>query len=109
MTGNSVKPLLGAISSRALLTELVERGVIRQYGVSEYVPGIVRARSSLGDEAFDNFCRARVTTELVKATVMQGVAWITSTPATERDKDAPPSDLIYEASILTLDPAAVLD
>lgn len=100
--------LLQAISSSALLNELVTRGVIQLYGVEVYVPGVVFARQPLGDGGYAAYMRARLLQELTRGLAGHGVVAFEETPATDKDKNAPPNDRIHRASIMILDPKADL-
>lgn len=93
-------------TSEALVDELVERGVLRIFGVQEYVPGIVMARSGRAPEDMDRYMSARLVASLSR--VMAQYNLIAFSKEAPDDPAAPPNDRVWVASILTVDPEADL-
>lgn len=97
---------LRRFSSADMVNELAERGVLRTYGVSQYLPGIVRARSGMKTTDLDTMTRGKLLHELVQYMAAHNlVVFETGSPD---DPTAPPTDTTMSAHVLTLDPDADL-
>lgn len=100
------------ISSADMVRELMARGAIRAYGMTEFVPGIVRQRyTSDKRPAFDAVIRARMIHDMAKTLAAQGVISFEMTyPRREgREGSFEPTDVQHKATFLTLDPTYDLE
>ena len=100
----AAKQSLKLIPSKDLVVELMNRGVLRAMGATEYVPGIVRQRMAMEPAAFERIVEAKLVDAMTKQLITQHAIDMTHDKATATDPDAPPNDVVYRAEVLTIDP-----
>jgi len=106
---------LDTYTTEELVRELIARGALRSYGVSKYVPGIVRTRyiAEIGERAerFSQQIRAELIHEITKSLATTPIMSFDETRAQDipGNEHVAPNDMIYTASLLTLDPAADME
>ena len=105
----AAKMSLKLIPAKDIVRELIERGVLRAMGATEYVPGIVRQRMAMEPAAFARIVEAKLVDAMTKQLIIQHAIDLTHTKATDDDPAAPPNDVIYRAEILTIDPVFDFD
>jgi len=89
-------------SASELVVELMERGALRGYGATEYLPHSVTSRAQ---HDLTSYATAKLTKSITEHVARAGVTSFTQTTAQQRGyEDAHPEDVIIEAMLLTLDP-----
>lgn len=103
----SMETRLTEYTAGQLVQELIERGALRIYGNTQYVPSIVRRKYEGEPGAFEKIAHAQNVQAMTEFAVANKLfAMRTEKP---HDPDAPPGDELYIIEMVTLDPNYDMD